>query len=152
MATKIWTKYLFGLLFLSFLSRLCQSLSVSATKMQDFKQLAHNCWQSSYLPFEDSVITSHFITQNKVRTTKSIDYYGRCHAMLFVHIITAKTGDNVGRRAHPDTNYQERASDGCIGNKIIHKQGVEMREKGDKCRRRRGRRRKCWQRVKVKER
>ncbi len=65
--------------------------------------------------------------------------------MLFVHIITAKTGDNVGRRAHPNTNYQERASDfdGCIGNKIIHKQGVEMREKGDKCRRRRGRRRKC---------
>lgn len=92
--------------------------------MQDFKQLAHNCWQSSYLPFEASVITSHFITQDKVEATESIDYYGRCDAVLIVHIIIAKTGDNV-------TMFHifkaERAiSDDCIGNEIIHKQGVEM--------------------------
>ena len=44
--------------------------------MLDFKQLAHNCRQSSYLPFEDTVITSHFITQDKVGATEFIDYDG----------------------------------------------------------------------------
>lgn len=62
-------------------------LSLGATKMQDFKQLAHNCWQSSYLPFEDPVITSHFITQDKVGATESINYYGLCEAILPVRTV-----------------------------------------------------------------
>lgn len=40
--------------------------------MQDFKQLAHNHWQNTYLPFEDPV--SHFITQDKVGATIFMDY------------------------------------------------------------------------------
>lgn len=53
-------------------------------KMQGFKQLARNFWQSSYLPFEDSVITSHFIARGKVGAAESIDYYGGGDAAWYI--------------------------------------------------------------------
>lgn len=56
--------------------------------MQDIKQLVHNCWQISNLPFEESVITSHFITKDKVGTAQSIDYRQSCVEMLIVYTIT----------------------------------------------------------------
>lgn len=63
---------------------------MNATETQYFKQLAYDCWHSSDLPFEDAVITSHFITPGKVGATESIDYYGGCDAILKVHIIKSK--------------------------------------------------------------
>ncbi len=140
-----------------FLFQHCQSLSVSATKMQDFKQLAHNFRQSSYLPFEDSVITSHFITQDKVgaRNLLIIMEVAMQHSALC--IITVKTGDNVG--LPPITNDQDRASSFWWHGEWENSQArcgdadsLKEWEEGDKCRRRRSRSRKCWQRVKVKER
>jgi len=140
----------------------CQSLSLGATKMQHFKQLTHNCWQSSYLPFEDPVITSHFITQDKVGATESIDYYGLCDAMLIVH-----TTGGRGMEIMEDeglfptiTNNQDRASNVWWRHREWENSqarcgdadSLKEREEGDKCRGRRGGSRKCWQRVKVKER